>query len=192
MNADLLKLSWQVLMARGAMALVVGIVAVTWPAETIAALVVLWGIFVLLDGIGWLVQAAQPAGTSTRLLFGAIGAVATIVGVLVIFRPSMTATAVTWLLGVWLLVRAATELVLALTRTPPAPRALLALSGLVDIVLGVLFVANPGKAAVGVAVLLGILGIVWGLALIGLAFAVRHAASSISDGPLASDPTVRA
>ena len=46
---------------------------------------------------------------------------------------------------------------------------------MVDGVIGVLFMANPGTAVLGIAFLLGLLAFVWGLALVVLAFFVRRA-----------------
>jgi len=175
MELDWLRVSWQLLVVRGVIATVFGIVAMAWPVETITVLVVLWGIWALVDGVTWLAQSVSVAQGTARLLFAGMGALALIVSAIAVFRPQVAATAVTWVLGAWLLVRAVTELVLAFTKAPPAPRALLVLSALVDGAIGIVFVANPGKAAVGVAWLLGLLAIVWGLVFIALGIAARHA-----------------
>jgi uncharacterized membrane protein HdeD (DUF308 family) len=61
----------------------------------------------------------------------------------------------------------------AFSTSTVVPRGLLLLSALVDFVLGVLFVANPGKAAVGIAVVLGITALLWGLVFLVTGFMVR-------------------
>ena len=184
MELDWLRVSWQLLVARGVIAVVFGAVAMAWPVETITVLVVLWGIWALVDGVTWLAQSFTVAQGTARLLFAGIGALALIAAFIAMFRPQVAATAVTWVLGAWLLIRALTELVLAFTKAPPAPRALLVLSALVDGAIGLVFVANPGKAAVGVAWLLGLLAIVWGLVFIALGIAARHALKQLPDQPV--------
>ena len=57
---------------------------------------------------------------------------------------------------------------------------------MLDGVIGVLFMANPGTAALGIAFLLGLLAFLWGLAFVGLAFFVRRAAQRA--GSELSDP----
>ena len=56
MPNDVLIASWKMLLVRGAVAVVFGIVAVAWPDTTIIVLVVLWGIWALVDGIGLAAQ----------------------------------------------------------------------------------------------------------------------------------------
>lgn len=184
MELDWMKASWQLLMIRGAIATVFGIVVMVWPSVTITVLVVLWGIWALVDGLTWVAQSVQVAKGTARLIFAGIGVLALIAAVVAIFRPQVAVTAVTWVLGVWLLLRGITELVLAFTKAPPAPRALLVLSALVDGAIGIVFMANPGKAAVGVAWLLGLLAVVWGLVLLALGFAARHALDEAMDQPV--------
>ena len=47
-------------------------------------------------------------------------------------------------------------------------------------VIGILFAANPGRSAVGLAVLLGVLAIAWGVVLLGAGLAVRRDARQLT------------
>ena len=49
---DFLNLPWKMLLLRGAIGIVFGILAMVWPLETAIALALLWGIWALVDGIG--------------------------------------------------------------------------------------------------------------------------------------------
>ena len=55
------------------------------------------------------------------------------------------------------------------------------LGALLDLVLGWLFVANPGQAAPGVAVVIGILAVAWGIVFVVLALAARSATKDLPD-----------
>jgi uncharacterized membrane protein HdeD (DUF308 family) len=175
---DLLTATWKMLLVRGAVAIVLGIVLIAWPDATIVVLVVLWGIWALIDGIGLAAQIFAPgAGTGQKVLFAVLALVAIVAGLLAITRPGLAASAVTWLLGIWLIVRGLFELVGAFTSTSTAPRWLLVLGALLDLVLGGLFVANPGTSAVAVAVLIGIIAVAWGVVFLVLALLVRKQAN---------------
>jgi len=91
----------------------------------------------------------------------------------------VAASVVTWFLGIWLLVRGLFELVGAFSSTISSPRWLLVLGALLDLVLGWLFVSNPGTAAVAVAWVIGLLAIAWGVVFVVLALAARGATKDL-------------
>lgn len=165
---------WQLIVLRGALAVVFGIVAAAWPITTAVTLIVLWGVWAAVDGISSLAQVFR-AGTPTlarvgHALMGVIGIAAAFFAFV---RPGLTAVTLTWILGIWLIARGVLGLVLALGKTPPAPRALLVLGAAVDLFLGVLLAANPGRAAVSIALTLGLVAILWGLVFIALGLVAR-------------------
>ena len=182
MPKDLLTAAWKPLLLRGVIGIVLGIIIVVWPQATIAVLMVLLGIWALVDGIGLAAQAfAKGAGVGQRVLFGVMALVALVVALVAIFSPDKAASAITWLLGIWLLVRGLFELVGAFSSTVTAPRWLLVVGALLDLVLGWLFVTNPGTAAVAVAFLIGILAIAWGVVFVVVAVAARSATKDLPD-----------
>ncbi len=176
--------SWQTLVVRGALAVVFGLVAIFWPTTTAAALAILWGFWALADGIGNIVQAARPGPGSMRLMAALMGLVALVAAFFAIFSPAVTAVALTWILGIWLVVRGLMELVLSFSDRRPAPRGLMLLGAALDLLLGVLFVANPGAGVVGIAVLLGLTALAWGAVFVALGLMLRkQGSSSVAPGP---------
>ena len=63
------------------------------------------------------------------------------------------------------------------------PRWLLLLGAVIDLVLGFLFVTNPGNSAVAIAVVIGIAAVAWGVVFVSLALLARSAAKQVGDGP---------
>lgn len=186
MPKDLLTAAWKLLLLRGVIGIVLGIVIMVWPQATIVVLMVLVGLWALVDGVGLAAQVfAKGASTGQRVFFGVMALVALVVALVAIFRPGVAASVVTWFLGIWLLVRGLFELVGAFSSTVAAPRWLLVLGALLDLVLGWLFVANPGSAAVAVAWLIGLVAVAWGVVFVVLAIAARSAAKNVPDGPTA-------
>lgn len=174
MEQNWMSLSWQMLVARGALGVVFGIVALLAPIETGIAFALLWGIWALADGFGSILQAFAPGGTTgARVLLGAMGVIALLAGLFAVTSPGVTAVTLTWILGIWLLVRGLFELFAAIAETTSRPRGLLIGTGLLDLLLGVLFVANPGRAAVSIAVVLGLTALAWGLVFIVIGLLVR-------------------
>ena len=180
MPKDLLTAAWKLLLLRGVIGIVLGIVLLVWPQATIVVLMVLVGIWALIDGIGLATQVfAQGASVGQRVFFGVMALIALVVALVAIFRPGTAASVVTWFLGIWLLVRGLFELVGAFSSTIAAPRWLLVLGALLDLVLGWLFVTNPGTAAVAVAWVIGLFAIAWGVVFVVLALAARSATKDL-------------
>lgn len=166
--------TWGALIVRGVLAVIFGIIAVASPVATAIALALLWGIWALVDGITMITHVFTPSSpTGNRVLWGLMGVLALVAAFIAITRPGLTAVTLTWVLGIWLLVRAVTELVMAFRGSQIAPRGLFVVSALLDGVLGFLFVANPGVGAVSVAWVLGLLAILWGIVFIVLGVMLR-------------------
>ena len=174
MEKDWLTGGWKMLVVRGAIAIVFGIMAISWPIETAVALALLWGFWALLDGVGSLVQAFQPESRGGRPWLVFIGVVALIAAFFAIFSPAVTAVTLTWILGIWLIVRRLFEAVGAFSSSRQTPRWLLLASAALSLLLGILFVANPGAAAVGLAVWLGITAVIWGAVFVVMGLAMRR------------------
>jgi uncharacterized membrane protein HdeD (DUF308 family) len=188
---DLMTAAWKLLALRGAIAIVLGIVLIVWPKATIVVLMVLIGLWALIDGIGLAAQVfAKGASTGQRVFFGVMALIALFVALFAIFSPDKAAAAITWVVGIWLLVRGAFELVGAFSSTISAPRWLLVLGALIDLALGWVFVTHPGKSAVGVAVVIGILSVAWGIVFVVLALAARSAAKDLPDGVSSLPPQI--
>ena len=169
-----LTATWKMLVVRGVLAIGFGILALVLPIGTVIALALLWGIYALVDGVMSLSHVlARDTSFGSRIAWLALGVIALVAAVVAITRPGVTAVVLTWLLGIWLIVRGLVELVAALGHTPLAPRWVLVAAALVDGLLGVLFVANPGASAVGVIVALGIFAIVWGATFLVLGVLLR-------------------
>jgi uncharacterized membrane protein HdeD (DUF308 family) len=164
-------LTWKSALVRGAIAVVLGLIAIFWPDTAIFTFMLIWGIWALVDGVITLFLAFQPELRAARTMLLVQGALGVVLGVLIVTHPGISASVVTWLAGVWFAVRGLLE---ALAAFGTSPRGLLLASAAVDIVLGVLFMANPGGSAKGITVVLGIVALAWGIALVVIGLAWRR------------------
>ncbi|WP_051706786.1 HdeD family acid-resistance protein [Nocardioides aequoreus] len=187
-----LGVPWTMLLLRGVVGIIFGLVAIVWPVSTVIALALLWGIWALADGIGLAVEAFRHGSGGQKALALAMALVAVLAGLYAITRPGATALILTWVLGIWLLVRGVFEGVGAFRPgLAGSARLLLGLGAVLDLVLGVLFVANPGRAALSLTVVLGVLALFWGGVLVAMAFAVRKTptADDVHPAPDQGDDT---
>jgi uncharacterized membrane protein HdeD (DUF308 family) len=169
------SLTWKSALVRGAIAIVLGIIAIFWPDTAIFTFMLIWGLWALVDGIAVLFLAFQPQARDARTMLLVQGALGVVLGILIVTHPGLSASVVTWLAGVWFVVRGLLE---GFAAFGTSPRGILLASAAIDIVLGVLFMVNPGGSAKGITVVLGIVALAWGIALVVIGFAWRRQPSA--------------
>ncbi|HCB05211.1 MAG TPA: DUF308 domain-containing protein [Nocardioides sp.] len=167
------KPDWKSLLVRGLVAAAIGIAVMVWPDITLKILVILVGIWVLIDGIGLIVAAFRAESGAAKGLYGLLGLLALVAAFFCIFRPGVAASTVIWVLGVWLIIRGLFELFAAFGSGLGMPRWLALLGAVVDFVLGIVFVTHPDKSATGLSWLFGLFILLGGILLVSLAFVAR-------------------
>src|SRR5258706_13575712 len=104
-----------VLIVRGIVSVVFGIIAFAWPGVTIAALVVIFGAYAIVDGVANLVLGLTRTPTHGRSVAMALqGLVGIAAGVLTFMWPGITALALVFFIGAWAIVTGVFEIVAAL------------------------------------------------------------------------------
>jgi uncharacterized membrane protein HdeD (DUF308 family) len=173
---DLMKRSSTALIVFGVLATIFGLIAAFFPVATALTLVLLWGIYALVDGVTAAVLAFSGDALQSRgsLIFAAVVGIAA--GLFAILQPVKSAVALAWVIGLWLLVRGVLELVGAFTNTDVQSRWLLALGGLLWMLGGILVISFPGVAALAISLWLGLLAIVWGIVLVWAGLHMRTTA----------------
>lgn len=164
--------NWWALVLRGVFALLFGIVAVLWPGITLVALIFLYGIYAIVDGVAALLAAGWAMAHHER--WGALiveGIVGIGAGVVALVWPGLTLIALVWLIAIWAIVTGALMLSAALRLHHGAW--LLGLGGLVSLIWGVLLVVFPVIGAVGLTIWLGVYALFFGGAMIALGFRLR-------------------
>lgn len=173
---DLLAERWWAILLRGLFAIVFGIIALAWPGITLLALVFLWGIYAVVDGVMDLAGAfgsGERAG-GNRWLLALMGVLGIGAGIVAFVWPGITAVVLLWVIAVWAIVTGIVEVVAAIRlRKEMEGELWLGLSGVLSVALGVILLAQPATGALALVVWIGILGIAWGIALVILAFRVR-------------------
>jgi uncharacterized membrane protein HdeD (DUF308 family) len=174
MASDLAR-NWWVLLLRGVLGILFGIGAFVWPGATLAALILVFGAYVFVDGI-----FAVVAGISMRrqlslwwlvLLEGLAGI---ILGLLTFRSPDTTALILLTFIAAWSIITGIFEIASAVRiRTMIANEWLLIVSGVVSIIFGALLIAQPGAGAISIVWLLGAYALLFGILTLMLALRLR-------------------
>lgn len=168
------KPDWKSMLVRGLAAAAIGIAVMVWPDITVKILVMLVGIWILIDGIGLMVAAVRAESGAAKGMYGLLGLLALVAAFYCIFRPGVAASTVIWVIGIWLIVRAVFELFAAFGSGLGMPRWLALLGAAIDFVLGIVFVTHPDKSATGLSWLFGLFILLGGILLVWLAFVARN------------------
>jgi uncharacterized membrane protein HdeD (DUF308 family) len=115
-----------------------------WPRETARVLAVLLAVQLLVSGIAQVGVALTSSGEKVaRWLLGVSGAVALLLGALLLFSPRQTLTFVALVVGICVMVTGAADLLDALLSGRARRRAWHVVRGVLAFAFGVLLVANP-------------------------------------------------
>jgi uncharacterized membrane protein HdeD (DUF308 family) len=172
----ILARNWWAVALRGLFALLFGVLTLIWPAISVTVLVLLFGAYVLVDGIFAVVAAISRASEGrghwwALLLEGLVGIAA---GVLTFVWPAITALVLLYLIAAWGVVTGVFEILAAIRlRREVEGEWLLALGGVLSVIFGVLLFLLPGAGLLAVTWLIGIYAAVFGVLLLALAFRLR-------------------
>jgi uncharacterized membrane protein HdeD (DUF308 family) len=139
--------------ARGIASILFGILTVMWPRASIAAIVLLFGIYALADGVVLVGFAFRAEGRKAAYVVRGLLSVAA--GVVTFVYPGLTALSLYVLIGVWALTAGAAELAIAFAlRKDVANVGGLALAGVLSVACGIALLALP---LAGIVALVGLI-----------------------------------
>jgi len=171
-----LATNWRALALRGLIALVFGLVVLFWPSLVLTVLSILFGIYAAVDGAITLVPALRSPDRGTqRTLPLAEGAVAIIAGLVALLWPGLTSIGLVYVIAVWAVATGVLKILTAiLLRAEVQNGWILAGSGALSALFGMLLVALSRSDVPFLAPFIGGFAVVVGLALIVFAFRLRE------------------
>jgi uncharacterized membrane protein HdeD (DUF308 family) len=166
--------NWWALALRGVLGILFGLIALFLPGATMLSLALLFSAYMLVDGVFAIISAVRAARAHERwgllLLEGILNIV---VGVIAFLWPASAVLAFVLLVAAWALLSGALMLAAAFRLKEDHGRWWLALGGIVSIVYGGLLVVAPLIGALVLTWWLGAYALVFGIALLVLAFKLR-------------------
>jgi len=173
--ARILFRNWWLLLLRGIAAIAFGVLTWAMPQASLAALVLLFGVYALVDGALAVATAiAAPGGSEQRWLVALWGLVGIGAGVITFLAPDVTALALLFYIAIWAVATGVLQIAAAIRlRREIEGEWILGLAGLASVVFGVVLVAKPGAGALAVLWIIATYAVVFGILLVILAFKAR-------------------
>lgn len=174
-DADVLVRNWGAFVVRGIAAILFGIMTFVVPGISLALLVLWFGAYALVDGVFAFVSAVRHRGDGEpRWLLVIEGIVGILAGVITLVWPVITAFSLLYVMAAWALVTGVFEVVSAIRlRKVISGEWLLALSGVLSVVLGVMLMLFPGPGALAVVLWIGAYALVFGVIMFALGLRLR-------------------
>ena len=175
------------LLVRGGIAFLVGVVISNQPGASADSLMTLFGIWALLEGAATIRQAYarvdQSEKIAARPVLLVLGGAAVVAGLLAIFGLGLSSKALTWMLAAWILVRVGFEVWCAIVAPLTRIRVLFALSALVDLVLVAFLVTHTGGSVSDLALVGGGIVALWGVITLVIGMAASKVDLITAAGP---------
>jgi uncharacterized membrane protein HdeD (DUF308 family) len=172
-----LSRNWWALALRGLAAVLFGLLAFILPGITLTVLILLFGAYMLVDGIFSIIAAVRaPRNDARWWLLLAEGVFGVLAGIIAFIWPGLTALALLYFVAAWAIVTGVLEIVGAIRlRREIEGEWALGLSGALSLIFGVLLVVIPAPAGLlSLLWLIGAYAVASGVILIILAFRVRN------------------
>lgn len=172
---DQLTRNWWAFALQGILAIIFGILAIVQPGITLEALILLFAIWAILDGVLALISSVGAAEAREPwwplVLTGLLGIGA---GLVTLKWPDVTALALLALIAVWSVLRGVLQIAASIRlRQEIQGEGWLFLSGAASVIFGTLLIVYPGSGVLAVVWLIGIYAIVFGVSVVMLSLRLR-------------------
>jgi uncharacterized membrane protein HdeD (DUF308 family) len=166
--------NWWAIGIRGALAILFGLVALFLPGATMLSLVFVFAAYTFVDGVFGIISSVRAARQNERWGYLLLeGLVDIAVAAIAVFWPAITVAVFVFLIAFWAIVTGILELVAAFRLELVDGRGWLIFGGIVSILFGALLIVTPMIGAVVLTWWLGAYALVFGVALVVLAFRLR-------------------
>ncbi len=178
------KQLWWLVLVQGIAAVVFGLLAIFHTVGTVKALVVLFGIYAIVDGLLALAASVgQGQGGRGWLVFQGIMGI--VIGIVALRFPRASVLALLLVIAVWALAIGLVQIFGSFQAKALGGSGwgwILA-SGIVNVLFGLLLVVNPVTGVTAILWIVGIYAVIFGIMLIGSAFAARSLLKDLASSP---------
>jgi uncharacterized membrane protein HdeD (DUF308 family) len=167
---------WGWIFAYGILTLLAGVFVIAWPGETLLVLAVLFGVQLIVSGIFRFVAAfaSDDLTGGTRVLLALLGVLSVILGLWAVRHVLLTLLALIVFLGIFWVVNGVVDVFSALAHRGMPERGWTVLVGILSALAGIIVLAAPGLSLFGLAVILGVWLLVFGVMEMTAAFRIRR------------------
>jgi uncharacterized membrane protein HdeD (DUF308 family) len=174
MLANLATQNWGMFVVRGVLALALGVLVFVAPGPSLAALILVFAAYAIVDGILAIGLGVSARG-GPRWLLVLSGILGIAIGVYTTVSPGVTAVALVLLIGSFAIVRGVGEAATAIRLRSTIENAwLYVLSGVVSVAFGTFLIVSPGDGVLAVLFLIGYYAIFAGVTYLAIGFRLRQ------------------
>jgi uncharacterized membrane protein HdeD (DUF308 family) len=184
---SLVSRDWWVYAIRGIAAILFGIMALIWPALTLAVLVLLFGAYAFVDGVALLVALARGDVLARRhkWVTGLMGALGIGAAIVTLVLPGMTALTLLYVVAIWAIIMGILQIVAAIEfRREIDGELFMVFGGILSIAFGGVLVAFPGAGLLSLVWLVGFWAELFGFSSLGFAYrlhGIDHDLNKLAD-----------
>ncbi|GAA3551912.1 HdeD family acid-resistance protein [Nonomuraea rosea] len=169
-----LSRSWWLLLLRGLLAIIFGILALIWPGITLLVLVIFFGAYALVGGI-FASIAGFRHGARSRAWLITSGIIGILAGIAALVWPGITSLALLYLVAFWAIFTGIAEIVAGVQlRKVIDNEWMFIVGGVLSVIFGVLLLIWPAAGMLSLVWLIGVFAILYGIAMIALSLRVKN------------------
>ena len=177
---DPLARNWWLILLRGALAILFGILTFFWPSLTLFTLIIFYGAFAMLDGVFSLIAAVTGGMPAPRWWLALVGVLGIVVGLMTLAWPGLTGLVLLYFIAGWAIASGIFQIIGAIRiRQEIDDEWFLIAEGVISLLFGILILAYPGAGALGIAFAIGAFAIVHGALLIGFSLKLKKHAEVV-------------
>jgi uncharacterized membrane protein HdeD (DUF308 family) len=167
--------NWWLVALRGLLAILFGAAAFIWPGLTWLVLILMFGVYAILDGIFAMVSGVSQSRYSPRWwVFLVEGFISLIAGVIVLLQPGLAGFALVIVIAVWAVLTGIMEIIAAIRlRREIRNEWMLGFGGFLSIMLGLLMLFQPAAGGLVITLMVGAYALIFGMLLLALSFRLR-------------------
>lgn len=170
-----LRENWWLFLLRGLCAILFGALAFAWPGVTLATLILLYGVYAVLDGILAIIAAITGGVAGSRWWLAVVGMLGIATGGLTFIWPSVSAFVLLIFIAAWAITTGIMQIVGAIQlRKEIEDEWLLTVSGLLSVAFGFLLLWQPGSGALALIFVIGAYAILYGILLVSFGLWLRR------------------
>ena len=164
---------WWLMLIRGVLAIIFGVIAFAQPVATAQALVWVFGVYAIVEGI-LTIWSALRGESDSRIWYILWGIVSIAAGVIAFVNPLLTALTLVLVIGVWAVITGVLEIGAAIRlREEISGEFWLGLAGALSIIAGLILFFRPAIGGLSLIYVIGAYAILFGVSLIFLSFRLK-------------------
>ena len=168
---------WPAVMVLGVVTIILGIVVIAWPKETLTVLSILLGIHLVIFGLFRLISAFASDNRAPGLS-AVVGIIGILLGIVILRNPFETVEVLATILGVIWVITGLIDLIDAIAGTTRRGRGWQAFGGVLSLAAGVLILVWPAPTLAVIAWIAGFYLIVFGIMLCFSSWEMRRMTKS--------------